>query len=407
MRSFTAAAVLACAMGALPTGAAAENPSVIASAHWDCQVSRPFLAGPTPARGRVVARLTVTATSGDDPLTWYGPKGGEADGVHAGDVLWGGPMAMPLGAGYTPTFSCGDAPGATGTIELMSIPAPPATFGGVGPSFGSRGASVVEFAGAGGAHQAEVRLSSGAVRLDGLDDALAPVDLAESAYVELGDVSGPRRLRVAPLPGPSPVWTLTIRKHPVDLAATTRPDTLLRPGQSRRFRFAAAATTLVRAVVLDGAGTTVRVLSESMAANAGNVNGVSWDGRGTGGAPVPDGRYSVSWTTAEPGVAPRATHVPVIVDGTPPTASADDRTLARRQPLVLRVRDAGSRVRRPAVAYRVRLASRVSRIRDGLTVTVRPPRGGWRRGRSQIRVTALDSAGNALSRTIVVVGRGR
>ena len=123
--------------------------------------------------------------------------------------------------------------------------------------------------------------------------------------------AGPNvRPSTLPVPGPPPLAVTHLKASP--RAVTPNGDwsgerTSIRFGLNRR------ALLGVRVVSLS-TGSSVRTLLASSTRSAG-PRSVSWDGRTTGGSPVPDGRYRIE-VTAEAGVEHVTRSIRVVVDRT-------------------------------------------------------------------------------------------
>ncbi len=123
--------------------------------------------------------------------------------------------------------------------------------------------------------------------------------------------AGPNvRPSTLPVPGPPPLAVFRLRASP--RAVTPNGDwsgerTSVRFGLNRR------ALLGVRVVSLS-TGNPVRTLLASSTRSAGRRS-ISWDGRTTGGSPVPDGRYRIE-VSAEAGVEQVTRSIRVVVDRT-------------------------------------------------------------------------------------------
>jgi flagellar hook assembly protein FlgD len=99
----------------------------------------------------------------------------------------------------------------------------------------------------------------------------------------------------AAVPGPPPLAVQRLRAEPA--ALTPNGDGV---GETTKISFSLTTAATATVEIVDGSGTTVRLLANAQSFSAGRSR-LLWDGRNGSGTLVPDGLYSVSITAQSPG----------------------------------------------------------------------------------------------------------
>jgi flagellar hook assembly protein FlgD len=97
------------------------------------------------------------------------------------------------------------------------------------------------------------------------------------------------------VPGPPPLAVQRLRAEPA--ALTPNGDGV---GETTKISFSLTTAATATVEIVDGSGTTVRLLANAQSFSAGRSR-LLWDGRNGSGTLVPDGLYSVSITAQSPG----------------------------------------------------------------------------------------------------------
>ena len=115
------------------------------------------------------------------------------------------------------------------------------------------------------------------------------------------------------------------------------------PGTGLPASFSVTGDTTITATVTNSAGQIVRSLGTFPVTR--NGSSIPWDGRGAGGASLPDGRYTLTLLSTDPSSDTTSAQTTITLDGTPPTAvMTSPRTIRLQQSVSFSVADAESGV---------------------------------------------------------------
>lgn len=279
-------------------------------------VPTPFLSTAGTCSDDVVDWATAAASSShDDYLVRYTTQGGPSTALVYGtsygiysngsDSIWsaafdGDHRYLSAGESIEGSVGCYGS-NLSFTVAFLDPPATPTAFSGsssYSTYFG--GDSIVAFAAPGeGQYVADLTLGSGAVTLqtDGFD---REQTFASSGQFDLGTLGeGIHPLRIQSEDGPKATWSLSIHALPVVLSGVSFAPSTAKPGDIMKLKYTASGDTSISAKVKNDRGDVVRVLAQNLDIAAGSRS-LTWDGRDSTGANVPDGTYTAYLVTKDP-----------------------------------------------------------------------------------------------------------
>jgi hypothetical protein len=363
-------------------------------------VPAPFatLSGACPAgQQSVFSASPVTATHSNVVVRYAATSGSPAlDGttIPAGRVQWY-PRSSAITTNSTPSvsvYNCSSQASAF-QVAFYDRPSAPVTYSGVGNSD-------LPFTYVGDAqYVADLQLSTGAVALSTSYCCGGTQQFASSGQYSLGTVGSQdaAELDIRALDGPAPVWTVTIRPLPVAITDAAFATPISRPGTVIQANYKTTGDTAITATVLNAAGQPVRNLASGLGVTTGS-HSLSWDGRGGGGAPLPDGTYTLALTSHDANGLTSSQSASVVVDGSPPAVvMTSPATLSPGEPVSAQATDALSGVSELTLGdsddYRYAGAD------NGAPVSY-VPYSGWTLGAHALTATATDKAGNSQALTL-------
>jgi hypothetical protein len=300
---------LGCAAFALvsPVAASAE-PAAFTTTTRDCS-----------SQGST-ATFPVQDSAHSDTILEYQSNGasGTAEPPFRGGASFapGDSGAVPFGevsAGTAPQADifCDSSDGLV-SLAIADRPSTPATFGGT-TSPGDN--SWLSFIAPGeGQYEVNVAISQGAITIDGVNGIIE-----SSGSYPLGDLSaGDQDLDVQAQNGPPAIWTATVREVPVAINGLTFGQEYITSGSGVAATFSVTGDTTVSASIVNSLGTVVRSLG-SFPVSEGQSS-VPWDGRGQGGAALPDGAYYMVLVSSDPSGDSTRAYTKIVLDNTPPAA---------------------------------------------------------------------------------------
>src|ERR1035437_9908070 len=262
-------------------------------------------------------QITFPAQSSAHPdtLIWFQSVGsqGVLDGwglsFGEGDTGW-----LPYGAVEAGTVPTDEMNCSSGSVNaaLADRPSAPATFSGA-TSPGTRSFLSFQAPGA-GQYVLDATLTQGAITVGGVSGIIESSGEYSLGAVGAGDVDLP----IVAQSGPPAQWTLTVRELPVAINGLSFGQAFMAPGTGLPASFSVTGATTITATVTNSAGQIVRSLG-TFPVSEGSSS-IPWDGRGSGGASLPDGLYTLSLASADPSGDTTTAQTTLTLDGTPPTA---------------------------------------------------------------------------------------
>jgi hypothetical protein len=374
------AVVAASAVAASP--AQAELGSPFMSVTGNCANSfGTSVFSPTPGASHTAVLRRITASGhGSVGVTSFSGPG----------TYW--QQGSPLGASSSETlsFSCPSSSfGAT--VDWFDEPTLPATFeGDAGPT--ADGDSRVQFNAPGEAqYLAQLTLTGGAVTLSS-PTTFRSQTFASSGTFQMGTLgAGSNGLKVVAEDGPAAHWRVRISALPVAVSGAKFAGTVMRCCDATSFDYATSGDTRVTVSVVNGYGTSVRVLANDFAVSSGS-HSLVWDGRDGNGNPVGDGVYTAVIARQDPsGASGTSYSAPITVDSTAPTATLNAGRVGLKDAVVVNLADASSGLDTASA----RVDDDFSRYLDtGTTAIVLSPYSEWTAGAHSVSVDVRDNAGN-------------
>jgi hypothetical protein len=411
------------AFGAVPQIAEADL-APFATANATCNGFNTAVSFPpvSSAHGDVVYALSSTGASGEDDSDFvFGSDGGGFfPQFQPGDTVWS--ESQPVQAGTAPTLSSIECTGGTISVSLYDRPTPPFTLSGVSTGSGTVSDLPFQVLNA-GQYVVDASLSQGAIDFNedlsgfasGCFSDNSPCEtIAGSGEYSLGALAaGSYDLPIDGLAGPAASWALAVRELPVQLSGLAFASPYLQPGTADSASFSISGTTQVAGRIDNSAGQDVDDLGSFTAFYAPGgpdpgQSGITWGGRGNGGATLPDGTYTLVLTSTDPNGNVSMTQTPVLVDGTPPSvAMTSPATISPSQSVSFAVADAGSGVASISVDIDGQDVADYGTYEDALpangTVTISPDQtdeeAPWSLGEHSWAIVATDNAGNAANIT--------
>jgi hypothetical protein len=182
-------------------------------------------------------------------------------------------------------------------------------------------------------------LTQGAITVGGVSGIIESSGEYSLGAVGAGDVDLP----IVAQSGPPAQWTLTVRELPVAINGLSFGQAFMAPGTGLPASFSVTGATTITATVTNSAGQIVRSLG-TFPVSEGSSS-IPWDGRGSGGASLPDGLYTLSLASADPSGDTTTAQTTLTLDGTPPTAvMTSPQTIRPQQSVSFLVADAESGV---------------------------------------------------------------
>jgi hypothetical protein len=231
----------------------------------------------------------------DGPATLHAASGDAVDTGGAGTVWdpWG--KSLSPGEPVTVEVDCNGSTDVSFTFDLYDAPSTPFTVSGAVtscPACSPR--NDIRFAAPGTAHYvADLTLTQGSVDLSGGSGEHV---FASSGRYDLGYLSpGQHDVHLTPLAGPTAKWSLAVHALPVVLSGLRPDPARIRPKQIATIGYHLDGDVTLTATIEDSSGTLVRTLASDLAVVAGD-HGLTWDGLGQAGSPVPNGTYTVAVT---------------------------------------------------------------------------------------------------------------
>jgi hypothetical protein len=412
------ATCLLIAFGAAPHVAKADL-APFATANATCNGFNTAVSFPAVSSGHgdVVYALSSTGGSGEDNSDFVSGSngGGFFPQFQPGDTVWG--ESQPVQAGTAPTLTNFECTGGTISVGLYDRPTPPFTMSGVSTGSGTVSDLSFKVLNA-GQYVVDASRNQGAIDLNedvsgfasGCFSDSSPCEtIAGSGEYTLGALaSGSYDLPVDGLAGPAASWALTVRELPVQLSGLAFASPYIQPATADTASFLISGTTRVAGQIDNGAGQAVDDLGSFTASyTPGGPNpgqsGITWDGRGNGGATLPDGTYTLVLTSTDPNGNTAMTQTPVLLDGTPPAvAMTSPATISPSQSVSFAVADAGSGVATISVAIDGQDVADYGTYDDSLpangTLTISPDQtyaqSPWSLGAHYWAIVATDHAGN-------------
>lgn len=307
-------AVAICVSLITPAVSQAANPVAFASANGTCTHTGPgrtiahYDSGPVPANHQNVIARYVT----DAPATWNFNQV-EAAGP---DSIWTRVHAVNAGDSEAGTVECTER---SGTVhfraDYYNVPTASTSFSGAN-TFRSD-PSTLPFKAPGEAqYVANLSLRGGAVTLK---SPARGETFASSGLFQLGTLqAGDEYVDVSALEGPQAIWSLRVHALPVALSGVRWGRRAVQPGKLVQLRYTVSGDTSVTAAIQDRDGRVVRTLAEDFAVSRGDHT-LTWDGRDTSGALLPDGPYTAQITTQDPSGASKTAHASIQLDAGPET----------------------------------------------------------------------------------------
>lgn len=406
------------AFGAAPHVAKADL-APFATANASCngfntEVSFPAVSS---GHGDVVYTLSSTGATGEDDSDFVSGSdgGGFFPEFQPGDTVWG--ESQPVQAGTAPTLTNFECTGGNISVGLYDRPTPPFTMSGVSTGSGSVSDLPFKVLNA-GQYVVDASLNQGAIDLNEdlsefasgcFSDGSPCETIAGSGEYSLGALaSGSYDLPVDGLAGPAASWSLTVRELPVQLSGLAFASPYVQPGTADTASFSVSGTTQVAGQIDNSAGQDVDDLGSFTASySPGGPNpgqsGITWDGRGNGGATLPDGTYTLVLTSTDPNGNVAMTQTPVLLDGTPPSVTmTSPATISPSQSVSFAVTDAGSGVASISVAIDGQDVADYGTDGDALpgngSITISPDQtytqAPWSLGEHSWAIVATDNAGN-------------
>lgn len=386
-RTFAALSIAAACTGA--AAPAAADPAAFATqAGTSCSsFPSPSVAGSSHAVAAY--RVTLDSTLSSDRAT----IGSNFTQIRPGEIAWD--FRENVGAGsvlYNPVNSCILAgPGAFYQVSWHDVPSGAVTYTGIGPL------SYLPFiARADGPWQADLTLSQGSVEVSypyGSSQAFSSSGTYLDPYVS----GGSSYLRIGPLDGPRPAWTVTIRPAQPYLGSVTTEDPAYRSGTPITVRYGPNADMTMTATVAAAGGAPFRTIGSAFAAARGSRS-VTWDGMNQLGVPVPDGAYTValSGTDAYGQAAPPG-FVTIRIDNTAPSVQVSPSRISKTGSLFISASDPSGLRTYPSNSVTID-GQNAGNLPDDGTGTVSPS-SGWSYGSHTVAVKIGDRLGNEATRT--------
>ena len=258
-----------------------------------------------------------------------------------GDTGW-----VPYGAveaGTVPTAQIECSSGSV-TAALADRPSAPATFSGVTTPgavsfFGSSDSYLSFHAPGAGQYVLDATMSQGAITVAGVSGIIESSGEYSLGALGAGDID----LDIGAQSGPPAQWTLTVRELPVAINGLSFAQAFMAPGTGLPASFSVTGDTTITATVTNSAGQIVRSLG-TFPVSKGSSS-IPWDGRGVGGASLPDGVYTLSLASVDPSGDTTTAQTTITLDSTPPTAvMTSPQTIRPQQSVSFSVVDAESGV---------------------------------------------------------------